>query len=162
MWDTDALYGPGSEIVDRDGDHWVKEMEGWQTNGGDRRSLEEIEREFGPVSQVRYVPASVFLPNPTPGSDWEAAAATRYEEAKAVLVRKHKDYGPDNIARAPGGALNGIRVRVHDKLSRINHLIDTGAEPENESLRDSFLDLVNYGIIGLMVLDEVWESKDSP
>ena len=69
---------------------------------------------------------------------------------------KHKDYGPANIANAPGGPLNGLRVRMHDKLARINHLIDTGAVPENESLRDSVLDLANYSVIALMVLDNVW------
>jgi hypothetical protein len=45
---------------------------------------------------------------------------------------------------------------MHDKLSRINHLIDSGATPENESLRDSFLDLANYSIIAMMVLDDKW------
>jgi hypothetical protein len=34
--------------------------------------------------------------------------------------------------------------------------MDTGAEPENESIRDSFLDLANYAIIGLMVLNDQW------
>ena len=78
------------------------------------------------------------------------------EEARSLLVRKQKDYGPYNISRAPGGPLNGLRVRIFDKVSRINNLLDTGATPENESLRDSFIDLANYGLIALMVLDGVW------
>jgi hypothetical protein len=78
------------------------------------------------------------------------------DESRSLLVRKQKDYGPLNIANAPGGALNGLRVRIFDKVSRINNLIDTGATPENESLRDSFIDLANYGLIALMVLDGVW------
>ena len=80
----------------------------------------------------------------------------RFDECLELLTRKHKDYGPANIANAPGGPLNGLRVRMHDKLARINHLIDTGAVPENESLRDSVLDLANYSVIALMVLDNVW------
>jgi hypothetical protein len=28
----------------------------------------------------------------------------------SVLIKKHKDYGAKNIADAPGGALNGLRV----------------------------------------------------
>jgi hypothetical protein len=79
------------------------------------------------------------------------------EELAYLLIKKQKDYGPKNIANAPGGPLNGLRVRIFDKISRINHLIDTGATPENESLRDSFMDLANYGIIALMVLDGEWE-----
>ena len=73
-----------------------------------------------------------------------------------LLLSKHKDYGPTNISRSPGGPLNGLRVRMHDKTARINHLVDNGATPENESLRDSFLDLLNYSAIALMVLDGKW------
>ncbi len=73
-----------------------------------------------------------------------------------LLLKKHRDYGPSNIAGAPGGPLNGLRVRMWDKTARINHLIDSGATPENESLRDSFLDLLNYSAIALLVLDGKW------
>lgn len=73
-----------------------------------------------------------------------------------LLLSKHKDYGPKNISSAPGGAINGLRVRLHDKLARINHLIDSGKTPENEALRDSFIDLANYATIGLLVLDGNW------
>jgi hypothetical protein len=73
-----------------------------------------------------------------------------------LLLSKHKDYGPKNISSAPGGPINGLRVRLHDKLARINHLIDSGKDPENESLRDSFIDLANYASIGLLVLDNKW------
>lgn len=82
-----------------------------------------------------------------------------YRWAEDTLVKKQSDYGPTNISRAPGGALNGLRVRIHDKVSRINHLIDSGATPENESLRDSFLDLANYSIIAMMVLDGEWPDE---
>ena len=43
-----------------------------------------------------------------------------------------------------------------DKLARINNLIDSGAEPENESLRDSWIDILNYAAIGLLVTDGKW------
>jgi len=82
--------------------------------------------------------------------------SNKFTEANDLLIKKHKDYGPTNIANAPGGALNGLRVRMHDKQARINHLIDNKLDPKNESLRDSFLDLANYAIIALMVLDEEW------
>jgi hypothetical protein len=82
-----------------------------------------------------------------------------YAEAQAVLLKKHMDYGPKNISMSPGGALNGLRVRMHDKLARINHLIDNGALPENESLSDSFLDLANYAMIAQLVIRGEW-AKD--
>jgi len=81
------------------------------------------------------------------------------DAAGNLLIKKHKDYGPTNISLSPGGPLNGLRVRMHDKTARINHLIDTGATPENESLRDSFIDLLNYSAIALMVLDGKWPSE---
>lgn len=92
-------------------------------------------------------------------SAFKKLASPYYEDALAVLVKKQNDYGPKNISLAPGGPLNGLRVRMHDKMSRINHLIDSGVTPENESLRDSFLDMLNYSAIALMVLDEDWPTE---
>lgn len=83
-----------------------------------------------------------------------------FDSAGNLLLKKHRDYGPTNISLSPGGPLNGLRVRMHDKTARINHLIDSGATPENESLRDSFVDLLNYSAIALMVLDGVWPEAD--
>jgi Nucleotide modification associated domain 1 len=89
---------------------------------------------------------------------FESQLSQRFEQCEDLLVRKHRDYGPKNISGSPGGPLNGLRVRLFDKLARINNLIDQGNdyEPANESLRDSFMDLANYSVIALMVLDGVW------
>jgi len=79
-----------------------------------------------------------------------------FDTAGTLLLRKHKDYGPRNVARSPGGPLNGLRVRMWDKVARINNLLDSGVKPSNESLRDSFVDLLNYSAIAIMVLDRNW------
>lgn len=84
------------------------------------------------------------------------------DECEDVLVRRHADYGPKNIAQSPGGALNGIRVRMWDKVARINNLIDEAKDPQGESLRDSFIDIANYGMIALMVLNGDWPGADKP
>ena len=81
------------------------------------------------------------------------------DEAGNLLLRKQMDYGPTNISKAPGGPINGLRVRMHDKIARINNLIDKGVEPQNESLRDSFIDLLNYSAIAIMVLENKWPSE---
>ena len=96
-------------------------------------------------------------------SDFEDSVWAVYNEAREILLSKHADYGPLNIANAPGGALNGLRVRMHDKTARINHLIDNAKykNPEHESLRDSFLDLANYAMIALLVIDGNWPTSDS-
>lgn len=80
-----------------------------------------------------------------------------YDELMSILLAKHRDYGPRNIAEAPGGALNGLRVRIHDKVARINNLVDKSREPKYESLEDSFKDLANYAIIALLVLRGKWD-----
>lgn len=91
-----------------------------------------------------------------PKDRFEQAVELRAGRNVNVLLSKHRDYGPTNISRSPGGPLNGLRVRIHDKLARINHLIDSGAIPENESLADSFLDLANYALIAQLVLEDSW------
>jgi hypothetical protein len=78
------------------------------------------------------------------------------DAAGNLLISKHHDYGPLNIARSPGGPINGLRVRMWDKIARINNLVDSKVNPSNESLRDSFVDLLNYSAIALMVLDGNW------
>lgn len=88
--------------------------------------------------------------------DYLAQAAKVYGDALNLLVRKSADYGPKNIAESPGGPLNGLRVRMWDKTARLNNLIDSGADPANESLRDTFVDLLNYSAIALMVMDGNW------
>lgn len=82
-----------------------------------------------------------------------------FTEAKDVMISKHQDYGPSNISNAPGGALNGLRVRMHDKLARINNLLENDAEASHEPLRDSFLDLANYALIGMLVIDGRWPNE---
>jgi hypothetical protein len=88
----------------------------------------------------------------------EVHLSNTVNELSELLLSKHKDYGPKNISQAPGGAINGLRVRMHDKLARINNLIDSGANPEHESLEDSFKDMANYAIIGLLVLRKQWDN----
>ncbi len=79
-----------------------------------------------------------------------------YSAAMDLCLKKHKDYGPKNISLSPGGPLNGLRVRMWDKVARANNLIDSGATPENESLRDTYVDILNYAAIAIMVLNGDW------
>ena len=94
--------------------------------------------------------------NYSDGASFESSVAQTFQELVDLLLSKHKDYGPKNISDAPGGALNGLRVRMHDKLARINNLYDSKTNPEHESLEDSFKDMANYAVIGLLVLRGEW------
>lgn len=77
-----------------------------------------------------------------------------------LLIKKHKDYGPKNISNSPYGATNGLVVRMWDKIARIVNLTKDGKNisAENEPLEDSFKDIANYGIIGLLVLRGKWDN----
>ena len=78
-----------------------------------------------------------------------------------LLIKKHRDYGPKNISNSPYGATNGLVVRMWDKIARIVNLTKDGKKvnAENEPLEDSFKDIANYGIIGLLVLRGKWDSE---
>lgn len=90
-------------------------------------------------------------------TSFEYEVGQTFQELLDLLLSKHKDYGPKNISESPGGPVNGLRVRMHDKLARINNLVDNKRSPEHESLEDSFKDMANYAIIGLLVLRGKWD-----
>lgn len=80
---------------------------------------------------------------------------------EATIISKQHDYGHDNIL---WGGVQGIVLRMHDKAARIRNLEkrrhaehDHNGGPINESLADSWLDLVGYSIIGIMLVDGTFE-----
>jgi hypothetical protein len=95
-------------------------------------------------------------PEDTPYS-FPAEVASVFDELEELLLSKHKDYGPKNISQSPGGPLNGLRVRLWDKLARLNNLTDNNSLPQHESLEDTFKDMANYAVIGLLVLRDKWD-----
>lgn len=88
---------------------------------------------------------------------------TILNELHNIMITKHEDYGPGNIARAPGGPMNGLMVRMYDKMARLEHLLyhRKGDTPNYESIEDTFIDLANYAIIGLLVQRGQWEGVDA-
>ena len=79
-------------------------------------------------------------------------------ECVSLLDSKQKDYGPGNISRF---GVKGLSVRLYDKVERLaNLLMDKDETPENESLEDTFKDITNYGLIGLMLLRDQWPSEE--
>jgi hypothetical protein len=70
------------------------------------------------------------------------------ESIADLLCRKQRDYGHENISRF---GFEGLLVRVHDKIARLENLDKSGREPENESIKDNILDVIGYACIGMMV-----------
>lgn len=87
-------------------------------------------------------------------------ATNLYGEALELLISKQIDYGPNNIQLSPFGPQVGLLVRLQDKVSRAANLIGEGHEPNHESLRDTFIDILNYGAIGLMLIDGTFPSQE--
>ena len=89
------------------------------------------------------------------------------EEQYEMFARKHMDYGLNNIAL--GGdivsnsddkqfSLTGLCIRLTDKISRLKNLLINGRSfVEGEGMEDTFIDIANYGIIGLLVGRDKWK-----
>lgn len=75
-------------------------------------------------------------------------------ELVEIFDTKQSDYGPENITRT--GEF-GVVVRASDKVERLLHLLGNGKEPNHETIEDSWKDLANYAVIGLMVHRGVWK-----
>ena len=133
--------------------NWPSEMEAYEK----KAKLEK--RKKLPAMPPIVLSNPIGKDRPAYYDTFEVNVTLIYKELQNLLLQKHKDYGPRNIADAPGGALNGLRVRMHDKLARINNLYSKSSAPANESLEDSFKDLANYAIIGLLVLRGKWDTK---
>ena len=88
------------------------------------------------------------------------------DEMYEMFARKHMDYGLNNIAL--GGdltdesdkkfSLTGLCIRLTDKISRLKNLLSNGKNyVKGEGMEDTFIDIANYGIIGLLVGRDKWK-----
>jgi hypothetical protein len=64
-----------------------------------------------------------------------------------TLIKKQRDYGHENIARF---GRQGLLIRTHDKVARLENLAKTARQAQNESLTDTVLDIAGYSTIGVM------------
>ena len=88
------------------------------------------------------------------------------KELYNLFSKKMMDYGLGNIAL--GGnlespedqkyALQGIQIRLNDKINRLKNLLKNDKSyVEDESLEDTFIDIANYGIIGILLGKGKWK-----
>ena len=72
-------------------------------------------------------------------------------EALDLFTKKNKDYGDSFATYGPVGVI----VRMGDKISRLSSVTKSGITlVNNESIRDTLIDLHNYAAMGIMLLDE--------
>ena len=66
-------------------------------------------------------------------------------------MKNNKDYGDSFATYGPIGVI----VRIGDKISRLNSITKNGINMVNdESLRDTLIDLHNYSAMAVMLMDE--------
>lgn len=73
-----------------------------------------------------------------------------------LLCSKQSDYGHGNITKF---GMVGVMVRASDKAERLKNLVThrDGVAPRNESLLDTFYDVVGYAVIARMLKAETFE-----
>ena len=76
-------------------------------------------------------------------------------EAFGIFKKKNSDYGD---AFADYGSV-GVIVRMGDKIRRMSSITSNSITlVEDECLRDTLMDLANYAVMGLILLDEKSET----
>jgi hypothetical protein len=73
-----------------------------------------------------------------------------------TLIKKQKDYGHNNIAMF---GITGLVIRVHDKIARAENILgkkDMVNAVSEESLQDTFVDMIGYSTIAMMWLEETF------
>jgi len=80
------------------------------------------------------------------------------KEALELFRRKNKDYG-DSFATY--GSV-GVIVRMGDKIQRLLSVSNNGVSlVNNESLRDTLIDLHNYAAMAVMLMDSTSQKRSS-
>ena len=89
------------------------------------------------------------------------------KEQYTLFAQKMLDYGVDNISmgtrlESPEDkklSLTAIWIRCNDKMNRLKNLVlfNKKNQVENESVTDSYMDLVNYNIIAQLVSKDLWK-----
>jgi hypothetical protein len=76
------------------------------------------------------------------------------DEMHALLCSKQHDYGHGNILHF---GIVGVAVRLCDKIARRSNLLKRNAGAMNESLTDTYMDILGYAAIALMLEDGSFE-----
>ena len=73
------------------------------------------------------------------------------KEAIELFQRKNKDYGDAFANYGPVGVI----VRMGDKINRLSSVTKNQVSlVQNESIRDTLIDLHNYAAMAIMLMDE--------
>lgn len=92
-------------------------------------------------------------PVPKSKHSFESTVDEILQDIKALLIKKHQDYGDQNLERF---GLFGITVRMADKIARLENLQmkEVVGLVEDETIEDTIVDLAGYAIQALRMIEE--------
>ena len=76
------------------------------------------------------------------------------EEMVTLYSKKNADYGDAFTQSLDEDGLLVSKIRLKDKLNRFAKLIENDALVNDESMRDTLIDMANYAVMTMMWLDE--------
>jgi hypothetical protein len=123
-----------------------------------------------PPYEPEEVPVGPDMVVPYPEDGLDLNLEDPFEKAIAAMVAinraKRADYANDmdpfsNFRRTAAmmgietfGTLESVRFNLAQKMARLQALAENGRSPRNESVRDTWLDLAVYAVIGYCVINE--------
>jgi hypothetical protein len=126
------------------------------------------------INETYYMPMVEPNPEQNPIDIFEDEYPDLSEEFKAIqqeqyelFAKKMLDYGLNNVTL--GGdivnnsddkkfSLTGLTIRLTDKINRLRNLVVSGKNyVKDEGMEDTFIDIANYGIIGMLVGRNRWK-----
>lgn len=76
---------------------------------------------------------------------------------ETLLKKKNHDYGNSFTLQFEKYGILSALIRMDDKMRRLENLIQGSKAQVNESVEDTLLDLVGYGILALVELKKIRE-----
>ena len=98
------------------------------------------------------IPMSVI--EETPEVNGESRFRFITEEMVTLYSRKNADYGDAFTQSLDEDGLLVSKIRLKDKFNRFAQLIENDALVNDESMRDTLIDMANYAVMTMMWLDE--------
>ena len=126
----------------------------------------ELEPELVPLNAIDHRKPSVYLENDgcqrilsIDELNLFAKMSPVFKEVTEIAIKKSQDYNNGNgqpISRAnyfPFGLLSYAQM-LHTKSQRLNSLAQQDKAPNNESVRDTLLDMINYATFAVEAIDK--------
>ena len=71
-----------------------------------------------------------------------------------IYEKKNADYGDSFSKTFDEFGLTASAIRINDKTERLKKLIKQDAQVQDESIKDTLLDLANYAVLTLMEMSK--------